>query len=564
MDTHTVFNQSTPLESLNLFESDQALIEHSAAQGAGEARTALSTLGSILGRAETLEWGRLANDHPPILHTHNRFGERIDEVAFHPAWHQLMGLLIGAGTHSSPWVNPGAGAQVERATRYLMFAQVENGSQCPVTMTYASVPVLARAAGALARSWLPRILSDRYDPSAQPIASKTGALIGMGMTEKQGGSDVRANTTLAVAEGHDEWGERFAVTGHKWFLSAPMCDAFLILAQTGEGDGRSPSCLLLPRLLPDGRRNRLFIQRLKDKLGNRSNASSEVELDRASAWLIGERGRGIATILEMGSLTRLDCALGTAGMMRWALANALHHARERQAFGRRLSEQPLMRTVLADLAIESEAATALALRLARALDGQQAGNTHEAALLRIGTPLAKYWICKRGPAFAFEAMEVLGGNGYTEEAPIARLYRELPVNSIWEGSGNVICLDLLRVLERQPESRFALMSELGISRGVSLAFDRALAAVPTQIDQAVGEPGQARVLAERLARLWQASLLLQHAPAAVADAWCASRLPDTLDSGGLQCFGTLPRGVDFARIIERAMPGHLTKRAAAV
>ncbi|MEN9763154.1 MAG: hypothetical protein RI906_2980 [Pseudomonadota bacterium] len=547
--THEVFNQATALQDLNLFDSDQALIQHCQAHGAGRFTESLRTLGADLGQSDTLELGRLANEYPPRLRTHDRFGRRIDRVEFHPAWHALMTRLLETGTHSEPWAAPGPGVQVARAARYLMFAQVENGTQCPVTMTYAAIPVIARNP-ALARDWLPALLSRRYDPSVGPVHAKQGALIGMGMTEKQGGSDVRANRTHAEPAGEDQWGERFTLTGHKWFLSAPMCDAFLVLAQEGVGDGRSPSCFFMPRWLNDGQPNALTIQRLKDKLGNRSNASSELELDGAVAYRLGEAGRGIATILEMGNLTRLDCALGTAGMMRWALANALHHASLRSAFGHALIEQPLMRNVLADLAIESEAATALSLRLARALD--QRDDASAAALLRLGTPLAKYWICKRGPSFAAEAMEVLGGNGYTEEAPMARLYREMPVNSIWEGSGNVICLDVLRVLGRQTDSVEALRAELSVVRGADRRFDRASAQLDTMLAQSGEDPGQARYLSEQLACLWQAALLLQHAPAAVADAWCASRLGG-LDTAGFN-FGTLPPGLDTAAIVARALP----------
>jgi putative acyl-CoA dehydrogenase len=548
--THDVVNQGTVLQDLNLFETDHALVEHCRAHGAHPFVESLRALGDDLGRADTLELGRLANEYPPRLHTHDRFGRRTDRIEFHPAWHALMTRLIEAGTHSQPWADPGPGAQVARAARYLMFAQVENGTQCPVTMTYAAVPVIARHA-ALARDWLPVLLSRHYDPSAGPVHTKRGALVGMGMTEKQGGSDVRANSTRAEPAGEGQWGARFMLTGHKWFFSAPMCDAFLVLAQEGDGDGRSPSCFFMPRWLDDGRPNAITIQRLKDKLGNRSNASSEVELDRAMAYRIGEPGRGIATILEMGNLTRLDCALGTAGMMRWALANALHHARLRHAFGRALVEQPLMRNVLADLAIESEAATALSLRLARALD--QRDDPSCAALLRLGTPLAKYWICKRGPGFAAEAMEVLGGNGYTEEAPMARLYREMPVNSIWEGSGNVICLDVLRVLGRHADSVDALRTELAAARGADRRFDRAFAQLDAMLTQSGEDPAQARRLSERLACAWQAALLLQHAPAAVADAWCASRLGESAHTGF--SFGTLPASVDTRAIIARAMPG---------
>lgn len=544
--THEVVNQSSPLADINLFDSDPALLTHAAVQGASESFADLSRLGATLGEARVLELGRLANEHPPRLKTHDRFGRRIDEVEFHPAWHELMSRLIGEATHCSPWLAPGAGSQVARAARYLMFAQVENGSQCPVTMTYAAAPVLARAP-ALA-DWHAKLLSRHYDPRPLPLADKLGITVGMGMTEKQGGSDVRANTTNAEFAGVNEWGSEYRLTGHKWFMSAPMCDAFLVLARTGDDSPASLSCFLLPRRLPDGSLNALQIQRLKDKLGNRSNASSEVEFRGASAWLVGEVGRGIPTILEMASLTRLDCALGSAGVMRAASAQALHHARERRAFGRRLVDQPLMQQVLADLALETEAAVALALRLARTLDG--IADPFERVLSRLGTPIAKYWVCKRGPALAAEAMEVLGGNGYAEEAPLARLYRELPVNSIWEGSGNVMCLDVLRALSREPHAREALLAELALARGADTRYDRRLA----ELTQALGRPleeATARHLVGRLALQWQAALLLQHSPSAVADMFCASRLGDDPMAGF--AFGALPSGCDAGAVAARVL-----------
>ncbi len=544
--THEVFNQSSALVDFNLFDSDPALRTHAAAQGAAESFSDLSRLGAALGRAEVLDLGRLANEYPPRLRTHDRFGERMDEVEFHPAWHELMSRLIGEATHCSPWLAPGPGSQVARAARYLMFAQVENGSQCPVTMTYAAAPVLAKAP-ALA-DWHAKLLSRRYDPRTLPLADKLGVTIGMGMTEKQGGSDVRANTTTAQFAGISQWGSEYRLTGHKWFMSAPMCDAFLVLARTEDDSPASLSCFLLPRRLPDGSRNAIHIQRLKDKLGNRSNASSEVEFRGASAWLVGEVRRGIPTILEMASLTRLDCALGSAGVMRVASAHALHHARGRSVFGRRLVDQPLMRQVLADLALETEAAVAVALRLAHALD--DAADPLERALARIGTPIAKYWVCKRGPALAAEAMEVLGGNGYTEEVPLARLYRELPVNSIWEGSGNVMCLDVLRALSREPQTREALLAEFSLARGADSRYDRRLAALARDL-AGPHEEASARHLVGRLALQWQAALLLQHSPGAVADAFCASRLGDDAMAGFT--FGALPAGCNAGEIAARVL-----------
>ena len=554
-------NPSTPFENINLFTSDQALLDHYRAQAVGpadrddpagpHAEKELERLGAELGAAELFELGRLANTFSPQLITHDRFGKRMDRVDFHPAWHQLMQRLIAEGCHCEPWIKPAQGAQVHRAAKYLMFAQVENGTQCPVTMTFASIPVLAKSSG-LAKAYLPKLLSHDYDARSVPIELKHGALIGMGMTERQGGSDVRRNESFALPDGHDAWGQRFRLTGHKWFLSAPMCDGFLMLAQHGEAKSDALSCFFVPRLLSDGASNHLALQRLKDKLGNRSNASSEVEFTGAMGWLLGEAGRGITTILEMGNLTRLDCALGSAGLMRIALANAIHHCRQREAFGRTLSKHPLMQQVLADLALESEAATALSLRVAAALDGMQAQNPRESALLRLATPLAKYWICKRAPAFTFEAMEVLGGNGYIEEAPMARIYREAPVNSIWEGSGNVICLDVLRVIGKHPECYEALIEELSQSKGIDRDFDRALLHLPTERDSAMQDLGRARQITETLAKLWQAALLLRHAPNFIARAWCHARLGnDNLMT--YQCFGTLPYGINKGLIIDRAL-----------
>jgi putative acyl-CoA dehydrogenase len=435
-----------------------------------------------------------------------------------------------------------------------MFGQVENGAQCPVTMTYAAVPAL-RQAPAIASRWLPKILSNEYDPRSLPVQQKRGAIIGMGMTEKQGGSDVRANSTRAepvpATEARalfgDEGEDVFRIVGHKWFFSAPQSDAHLILAQAG-GDGSAGlSCFFLPRYLPDGRRNAIRVQRLKDKVGNRSNASSEVEFTGAYGWLVGKLGRGIPTILEMGSHTRLDCVLGSAGAMRAALTHALHHARRRVAFGRPLAEQPLMQNVLADLALESEAATAFAMRLARCFD--QSADPAQAQLARILTPAGKYWICKRGPAFGAEAMEVLGGNGYVEDGPLGRLYRELPVNSIWEGSGNVMCLDLLRAFSKTPETREALAAELALGGNGDPFFVAYRSTLLADLAQAGADEFGARVLAERVVLAVQAALLLRHAPACVSSAFLASRLKR--EPGG--AYGRLPAGVDCAAILARAL-----------
>jgi putative acyl-CoA dehydrogenase len=557
-DTHEVFNQATPFGDINLFGCDPALREGLEREGAGWAAAGLERLGQQLGRAEVLDLARLANEFSPRLVNFDRSGRRIDELEFHPAWHELMGLLIGSGAHSLPWESAQPGAQVARAAAYLLFGQVENGSQCPVTMTYASVPALRQNAR-IAAKWLPRILSREYDPRSLPVEQKRGALIGMGMTEKQGGSDVRANTTRAVpldpagararfgAHLSDEWEGAWTIVGHKWFFSAPQSDAHLILAQADEGGSAGLSCFFVPRFLPDGSRNAIRVQRLKNKLGNRSNASSEVEFCDAVGWMIGKEGRGIPTILEMGSHTRLDCVLGSAGIMRAALCHALHHARGRSTFGRPLSEQPLMQNVLADLALESEAATAFALRLARCFD--ESKDPAQALLGRILTPAGKYWLCKRGPGFGAEAMEVMGGNGYVEDGPLARLYREFPVNSIWEGSGNVMCLDVLRAFAKGPETRDVLAAELALAAGRDARYDAYCARLLGSLPGAASEEFGARSLAEQLVVAVQAGLLLRHAPAVVADAFVASRIADHV--GG--AYGRLPAGVACAAILERAL-----------
>lgn len=549
-ETHQVHNTVAPLANANLYQIDAALREAVLREGAAQDDAALQALGAQLGRAEILELGRLANEYPPRLQQYDGGGQRIDEVEFHPAWHSLMRLLVENGAHASPWLD-GQGAQVARAARYLMFGQVENGSQCPVTMTYASVPAL-RQAPQLAAKWLPKILSRSYDPRSLPIEQKHGALIGMGMTEKQGGSDVRSNTTQAVAldaaEAQALFGSEgegvYRVIGHKWFFSAPQSDAHLILAQTATADGNGLSCLLLPRFLPNGERNRIRVQRLKSKVGNRSNASSEVEFTGAYGWLIGKEGRGVPTILEMGSHTRLDCILGSAGAMRAALVHALHHARQRQAFGKYLSEQPLMQNVLADLALESEAATVFALRLARCFD--EVADPAQALLARLLTPAGKYWICKRGPGFGAEAMEVIGGSGYVEDSPLARLYRELPVNSIWEGSGNVMCLDLLRALGKTPAARDALAAELALAGDADADFSAYRQALLA--DMQCSEAG-ARLLAERIVLAVQAGLLLRHAPAYVSSAFIASRI--RCAPGG--AYGRLPENLAYDQILARAL-----------
>jgi putative acyl-CoA dehydrogenase len=554
-DTHEVFNQAPPFGDVNLYRCDPALREALLREGAGWADAELDALGERLGRAEILELGRLANANPPRLIAFDRNGRRIDELEFHPAWHQLMDLMIGAGAHAAPWDTPRPGAQVARAAQYLLFGQVENGAQCPVTMTYAAVPAL-RQSDRLAATWLPKILSREYDPRSLPIEQKRGALIGMGMTEKQGGTDVRANTTRATpidaaeaqarfgAEGEGAW----RIVGHKWFFSVPQSDAHLILAQTDDAGSAGLSCFFVPRYLPDGSRNAIRVQRLKEKVGNRSNASSEVEFCDAVGWMVGHVGRGIPTILEMGSHTRLDCVVGTAGIMRAALCHALHHARGRAAFGRKLAEQPLMQNVLADLALESEAATAFALRLARCLDA--ADDPAQALLGRILTPAGKYWLCKRGPGFGAEAMEVMGGNGYVEDGPLGRLYREFPVNSIWEGSGNVMCLDVLRALAKAPQdARAALAAELAPARELDARLDGYAEALLGDLAQAPGDEYGARRLAERIVLAVQAGVLVRHAPPFVAQAFVDSRI--AREVGG--AYGRLPALVDCAAILARAL-----------
>jgi putative acyl-CoA dehydrogenase len=533
-------NQPPPFEGRNLFAIDAALQDAVVREGAAWAKERLLAWGERLGRGDTLALAARANRFPPELHTHDRFGNRIDEVAFDPAWHALMTLAMREGEHCAPWLEPRGGAQVARAAAYLLHAQVENGTQCPLTMTFASVPVLRRHASAfpaLSDTWLPRIVGCDYDPRALPIAGKTSALIGMGMTERQGGSDVRANTTRAQRSGDGT----YRLTGHKWFFSAPLCDAHLVLAQAAGG----LSCFFLPRLLPDGTRNEVRIQRLKDKLGNRSNASAEVEFDGAFAWLLGDEGRGVPVIIEMVQHTRLDCAIGSAGLIRGAVAQALHHAAHRRAFGKRLIEQPLMQNVLADLVLESEAATALAIRLARAFEADAPAS--EGAFARLATPAVKYWVCKRAPAVIAEALEVHGGNGYVEESALPRLYREAPLNSVWEGSGNVMCLDVLRAAQRETDAVEALLSELATVRGADVRLDRHVAALATALhDPGIGER-EGRRIAGGIATALAAALLVRHAPAPIGDTYCASRF----DAGYAGALGVLPASVDPAAILAR-------------
>ena len=541
--THEVFNQPTPLANYNLFLGNHAMRDALAFNHAGAHAAFLQTVGAQLGGAAMFKAGALANQFPPRLQTHDSQGRRIDQVEFHPAYHELMRAALGWGLHTGPWAEPGAGAHVKRAAAFMLFTEIEASVLCPISMTYAVIPALKHNPR-IAAAWLPRLYGREYDPRFIPAPQKNAVTMGMGMTEKQGGSDVRANTTAAVPVGGDDYGEAYAITGHKWFMSAPMCDAFLILAQAPSG----LTCFFLPRILPDGSVNAIQIQRLKDKLGNKANASSEVEFHGARAWAVGEEGRGVPTILEMGTMTRLDCSLGTSGLMRQALSLALHHAAGRSVFGRLLIDQPLAKNVLADLALESEAATALSLRLARAFDAQQ--DPAETLLRRLLTPVAKYWICKRGAHFCQEAMETLGGNGYVEEAGMARIYREMPLNSIWEGAGNIMCLDLLRALRKGPEALAALETEFSAAHGRNAAFDRFSARLKERIADASEHESAARRLTQDVALAVQASLLLRHAPDFVADAFCNSRL--TGDWG--YAFGTLPPQAPFDAIIARALP----------
>jgi len=535
--THDVTNQSPVLNDYNLYMADPALCEATLREGAGWAQQQLIDAGAMLGSKEVFEQGRLANLYPPVLRAFDAKGVRQDQVEFHPAWHALMQGIVARGYHASPWARPQPGAHVARAAGYLLQAQVEAGTLCPTTMTYGAIPALSRH-DQLVHAWLPTLLSSEYDPRDEPFVAKRGGLIGMGMTEKQGGSDVRANTTRAVPDGDGA----YRLTGHKWFFSAPQCDAHLVLAQAPGG----LSCFFVPRWRPDGTRNAIAIQRLKDKLGNKSNASSEVEFYDAYGVLLGEEGRGVPTILEMGTYTRLDCVLGTTGMMRQALSQAVHHARHRRAFGRVLVDQPLMRAVLTDLALEVEASIALALRMARAFDEDD-----EAAQLlrRVLTPAAKFWVCKRGIELAGEAMEVMGGNGYVEEGVHARIYREMPVNSIWEGSGNIMCLDVLRALGKSPQTLDVLEAEWAPALGRHACYDRHVEQVLACVRSGGGSEADARRLTRDLILAQQAALLIRHAPGDVAAAFCAARLGDAAGAG----WGTHTAGAATERILARAL-----------
>jgi len=540
--THEVTNQVPPLVDYDA-SADQALLEGLRREGAGWAEDAVRRQGRTAGSAEAQTWAEEANRFEPVLRTHDRYGNRIDEVEYHQSYHRLMQVAVAEGGAAAAWTDGRAGAHVARAARSHVWGHTEAGHGCPISMTYAVVPAL-RHEPALAARYEPLLASRVYDPGLREPTGKRGLLAGMGMTEKQGGSDVRANTTTATPTGEPGL---YALRGHKWFTSAPMCDLFLVLAQAPGG----LSCFLVPRILPDGARNTFRIQRLKDKLGNRANASSELEFDGTLGWLVGPAGRGVRVIIEMVACTRLDVSIGSAALMRKALVEAGHHARHRAAFGGLLIDKPLMRNVLADLAVESEAATTLALRLAGAADRAERGDAGEQAFRRIGVAIGKYWVAKRAAGFAAEALECLGGNGYVEEPVMPRLYREAPLNSIWEGSGNVNALDVLRALGKEPDTAPALLAELALARGADARLDASVDRLGRELADREGIEGRARRLVELMALTLQGSLLVRHAPAAVADAFCASRLGG--DWGN--AYGTLPRSADTTAILDRALAG---------
>jgi putative acyl-CoA dehydrogenase len=541
-DIHDIFNQSPPYEDIDLFASDRALRDAVAANGAAGEAAALSEFGRRWGAAEMFEAARAANEHTPKLRSHDAKGFRRDVVEFHPAYHGFMAESFRDGLHVSTWTDEGqraaAPSEVARAARYYMVAQVENGHMCPITMTRAGVGALG-VEPALLATMISKITSRTYDPRFIPWWEKDGITLGMGMTEKQGGTDVRANTTTAIPAG-----EGYAITGHKWFMSAPMCDAFLVLAQAPGG----LTCFLMPRFRPDGSVNGLRFQRLKEKLGNRSNASSEVEFVDAFAWRVGEEGRGVRTIIDMVQLTRVDCVISSAGMMRMALAQAVHHARHRTVFQKKLADQPMMGALLADMALEVEGATALTMRLCRSFD--RAGDEpHEVARARLLTPAVKYWICKTAPGFIYEAMECLGGNGYVEETMLARLYREAPVNAIWEGSGNVMCLDVLRALSRDGEAAQVVLGDL-VKTCADLPGARAAADFIANTLTAPDGEAHARAAVERLAMLAAAAALTESAPS-VAEAFARTRL--ATPRGGT--FGTANLvAIEAKSLLERAVP----------
>ncbi|CAN5896853.1 acyl-CoA dehydrogenase family protein [soil metagenome] len=542
--THEVMNQATAFAGHNAFIGDRLLTEIAGREKIAWANDLLAEAGETVASAHVARLARDANRHLPELRSHDRFGHRVDEIEFHPAWHELMSLAIGHGTHALSWTAQQPGAHIARGMLSYLWNQGENGICCPLGMTYSAVPAL-RLQPELAAVWEPFILSTRYDPMAAPMQKKTGGTVGMTLTEKQAGSDLRATQTTARPAGARRGpGEAYLIDGHKWFFSVPHSDLFVTLAQSDRG----LCCLLVPGWLPDGSRNRLLIQRLKDKCGNKSNASSEIEYRGAIGWLVGDEGQGVKAALAMTHLTRLDFAIGSAGLMRRALSEAIHHASGRRAFQRSLIDQPLMQNVIADLAVEVEAATLLAFRLARAVDDEQAGDARAALLVRIGTPVGKYWNCKRVVGVVHEALECHGGNGFIEEGPMARLYREAPLNGIWEGSGNIIALDVLRAAAKSPESVPAFLDEVRLAHGGDRQLDRAIDRLDAELSRPDEHEARARRIVERMALTLQASLLIRHSPAPVADAFCATRLGD--DGGA--AYGNLPAGLDQRAIVERA------------
>jgi putative acyl-CoA dehydrogenase len=541
--THEVANQPPPLSPYNAFATSAVLRETLGVFDAEWSRAALDTLGSRAGSVEAVAWGFAANENPPTLKAFDRFGHRVDEVTYHPVYHQLMTVAVAEGLHAASWRDPKPGAQVARAAGFFLWGQTDAGHGCPISMTHAAIPAL-RVQPELARVWEPSIFSSVYDPQLRARSEKRGVLLGMAMTEKQGGSDVRANTTRATPTSRTGPGEEYTLVGHKWFCSAPMSDAFLVLAQAPAG----LSCFLLPRVLPDGTRNVFAIQRLKDKLGNRSNASSEVEWSGTLAYLIGEEGRGVQTIVEMVNFTRLDCIIGSAAGMRQATTQAAHHLAHRAAFGKLLIDQPLAQNVLADLQIEAEAAELTFMRVAQACD-RASSDPREAAFKRVATALGKFWVCKRAAPHAAEALECLGGNGYVEESIMPRLYREAPLNSLWEGSGNVNALDVMRILAKEPLAVEAFLHELSLAAGTDARFDSAQRALEANLLDRADRERRARRLVEEMALLLQASLLVRFGNPAVADAFCATRLGG--DWG--RTFGTLPASTNFRTIVDRTL-----------
>lgn len=543
-ETHEVINTSRELENYNVYLTDPSLREALTAYGIADQDQSLSDFGALTGSAELIKQGFLANENKPVFHTHDRFGHRTDLVEYHPAYHTLMEISIQRGLHSLPWTDTRKNAHVVRAAHSYLMAQVEAGHGCPITMTFACAPTLLKQPD-IAKEWLPKITARRYDPRNISWQDKQGLTIGMAMTEKQGGSDVRSNTTRAYPIGAGGPGQAYQLVGHKFFMSAPMCDAFLVLAYTDKG----LSCFLMPRWCPNGSKNSLFIQRLKNKMGNVSNASCEVEFRGAFAWLIGDEGRGVANILEMVALTRFDCIIGSAGSMRLGTAQAVFHCAHRAAFGKRLIDQPLMRNVLADMAIESDAALQLGLRVGQALD--QRNDAQQAAFLRIATAVGKYWICKRSPGHAYEAMECIGGSGVMENSIMPRLYREAPINTIWEGSGNVQCLDVMRAMAKSPECVEALFAELALTQGHDVRLDKQVERIKQALSNNDQMEWHARSVVESMALALQANLLVRHGHAATAEAFIATRLGE--NQRGL-VYGTIPDGINVDSIIVRALP----------